>query len=583
MKASSVKIRSFSCFKNNWAGFDEFKPITLIIGRNNTGKSHLLDLVELLTERTLVNIASEYDVSCTGQLDEDFLTVPFSKTKSGGEIGPSYMGFHEEHSHWNEIGKHYEGLDVSWKPGSVAEGTFEIASPPRQVRGQFRTRALDAIQMHLQRVESPISQTQFRRILADRDFKPEAAANELNLHFAGVGATNIIRRHITSSSHPEDLIQVDLLAALDTIFGGDGNFQRIEIRQHDEPVQNPQADKLWEVFLGEPSKGLIPLSSSGSGLKTVMLVLLNLLVIPSIEKKERSQFVYAFEELENNLHPALLRRLLKYLTEYVAKEKCRLYLTTHSSVALDYLSTRNDTQIIHVTHDGDSATSTSISTHFDHVGLLTELGSRPSDLLQANGVLWLEGPSDRIYFNRFIELFSGGEIREGRDYQCAFYGGANLATSTFCAPEESDETFTNLLRLNHNIAVICDGDRTAESGTGSRIKGRVQRIKREVERISSAFLWITEAKEIENYVPGSVWSQVYGQDGVPDPGAYDRFPSSHLKGTDFVPKCLRRKSFDKCQFAMKAAPLLTREALATRFEFESKITELITNIRTWNN
>ena len=47
MKADSIYFKGYSCFKKDWAGFDEIKPINVIIGRNNSGKSHLLDLVEI--------------------------------------------------------------------------------------------------------------------------------------------------------------------------------------------------------------------------------------------------------------------------------------------------------------------------------------------------------------------------------------------------------------------------------------------------------------------------------------------------------------------------------------------------------
>jgi len=108
---------------------------------------------------------------------------------------------------------------------------------------------------------------------------------------------------------------------------------------------------------------LIPLSKSGSGLKTVFLVLLNLLVVPKIEQKEKSLFTFAFEELENNLHPALLRRLFQYLEDYAIKEKATIFLTTHSSIALDFFGVSDNAQIIRVLHDGESAHTKTVHTH----------------------------------------------------------------------------------------------------------------------------------------------------------------------------------------------------------------------------
>lgn len=45
----SIKVKNYKCFGNDDSGFDEIKPINIIIGRNNTGKSSLLDIIEYST------------------------------------------------------------------------------------------------------------------------------------------------------------------------------------------------------------------------------------------------------------------------------------------------------------------------------------------------------------------------------------------------------------------------------------------------------------------------------------------------------------------------------------------------------
>ena len=134
--------------------------------------------------------------------------------------------------------------------------------------------------------------------------------------------------------------------ALNSIFGNDGQFSEIQVQHHDETPGEKQDH--WEIYLGEDKKGLIPLSKSGSGLKTILLVLLNLLVMPKIENRDKSEFVFAFEELENNLHPALLRRLFQYIEEYAINENAHIFLSTHSSTALDFFGVSENAQITHV-------------------------------------------------------------------------------------------------------------------------------------------------------------------------------------------------------------------------------------------
>ena len=115
-------------------------------------------------------------------------------------------------------------------------------------------------------------------------------------------------------------------------------------------------------------------------------------------------------------------------------------------------------------------------------------------MLQANGLIWVEGPSDRIYLNCWIELYTDGRLREGHDYQCVFYGGALLARVEFKSPEDEATELANLFQINHNLIVVCDGDREAED---SGLKPRVERIREEVGKIDGAHIWITDAKKLK--------------------------------------------------------------------------------------
>jgi predicted ATP-dependent endonuclease of OLD family len=332
--------------------------------------------------------------------------------------------------------------------------------------------------------------------------------------------------------------------------------------------------------LGENKKGLIPLSNSGSGLKTVFLVLLNLLVIPEIMGKPKSEFTFAFEELENNLHPALIRRLFQYLEAYAVKEKATIFLTTHSSTALDLFGVSKNAQIIHVTHDGEAAKATTVSAHFDHLGVISELGAKPSDLLQANGIIWVEGPSDCIYINRWIDLYTGGKFQEGRDYQCAFYGGSLLARTQFKSSEDAEAELVNLFRVNPNIVVICDGDRTDK---GKRIKDRVRRIRGEVSKIHGAHIWITNAREIENYVPGIVLEKAMGLSSLPDPTQYEIFfPRKGSPGSSYIEARMNRKSLDKMDLAILSVPHMNKSIMEKRFEWETQMELIVDRIASWN-
>ncbi|MXW78827.1 MAG: AAA family ATPase [Gemmatimonadetes bacterium] len=315
-----------------------------------------------------------------------------------------------------------------------------------------------------------------------------------------------------------------------------------------------------------------------------MLVLLNLLAVPKIEGKDKSQFTFAIEELENNLHPALLRRLFKYLEDYAVNENATIFLTTHSSTALDFFGVSDNAQVIRVLHDGESAHTETVHTHSNLIKIVSELGARPSDLLQANGLIWVEGPSDRIYLNRWIELYTKdrpqGPLREGRDYQCVFYGGALLARVEFKSPEDEISELANLFQINHNLIVVCDGDREAED---SDLKPRVKRIREEVEKIDGAHIWITDAKEIENYLPSSVLEKVpdavfkkaTALSSLPDPGQYESWSS-------YIKENMEGTSIDKVALAISSAPHTKKEVMEERFDWKVQMEQIVERIKSWN-
>ena len=578
MNIDSIHFKGYSCFKKEWAGFDKIKPINVIIGRNNSGKSHLLDLVEALCSKDKIDSQS-WQYRCSGVLDEEALSSGFRKNHIDGALGGN---------HWQAHGQHFVDIPITWEVGANGDISNEVFPEDFKLDSPYGRSSTNArrssIRQILKNVTHQFNGHSFRRLLADRDIKTESQDVNLTLGPDGNGASNIVRRFILSANpqFPGEVIKQELLDALNAIFGNDGEFSEITVQVHDDG-ESEGTQGYWEIYLYEDKKGLTPLSKSGSGLKTILLVLLNLLVVPKAkieENRNRSDFVFAFEELENNLHPALLRRLFQYIEDYAINEKTHIFLTTHSSTALDFFGISENAQIIHVLHDGESARTTTVSAHFDRLGVVSELGAKPSDLLQANGIVWVEGPSDRIYLNRWIDLYSKGRFQEGRDYQCAFYGGALLARTQFKSPEEAETDLVNLLRVNSNIIVVCDGDRVSKD---SEIKGRVKRINTEVEKIPDAHIWITDAKEIENYIPGSVLEEALGCSSLSDLEKYENFfPRKKACSKSYIESNLNRGNVDKVDLAMASIPHMTNDIMADRFDWKEQMKEVVARIESWN-
>jgi hypothetical protein len=277
--------------------------------------------------------------------------------------------------------------------------------------------------------------------------------------------------------------------------------------------------------------------------------------------------------LENNLHPALQRRLFWLLREHAVARGATVFVTTHSPIVVDLFADDEHAQLVHVTHDGSDATATTVLNHTSRHSVLNDLDVRASDLLQANRIIWVEGPTDRMYLNRWIELWSDGDLKEGKDYQCVFYGGRLL--SHLSADESPDEQrdAIEILRVNRTVAVLIDSDKRTKH---TRLNDTKKRLRDEVTQCGG-IAWVTKGREVEHYLPHAALVGYLGDDAS-ILGLYDDV-LDYLNGVQKKPT---RKSFDKIKLAESIIPLLTTQDLVSHLDVKTKMDALCDMIREWN-
>lgn len=558
---TALKIKDYKCFGDSFVGFEQIKPVNLLIGRNNSGKSSLIDLVEYACKPK--------DISSNGHegrkpivalripLSEQDIARGFSKrTTAGGIPGRTHFEFG---SYW--IGKQLLlELDTKKDRRTAIEFEKHRSHGDIEVRGRFNSIA--------KIIENPFEAFSFKRLRSDRDITPEGESDETNITPNGRYITNVVRRFLTLADLPSDLVEEKILRELNTIVAPDLNFSRIGAQQNNTA--------LWEIYLQEDGRARIPLSQSGSGLKTILSVLVFLYLFPYLENRHLKQYIFAFEELENNLHPSLQRKLYGYLEAAAKQQSCTIFLTTHSNVLIDLASQSETAQILHVTRTEGNATVRKVDNYLDYQGTLDDLGAKASDLLQSNGIIWLEGPSDRIYFNHWIRLLCGEDIREGIHYQCAFYGGSLMAHLTSQPPEDTPNRLVEILRINRNNILLMDSDKENAKQTLSETK---QRLIDEISG-SNGISWVTHGREIENYLPHNSIAKLYKvEEDIAPLGKFERFENylnNHFEGEG--DRFLRSKA----NFAHKIIKEIALEDLTGDSELIKKLNETIARIKIWN-
>lgn len=276
--------------------------------------------------------------------------------------------------------------------------------------------------------------------------------------------------------------------------------------------------------------------------------------------------VILLEEPELHLHPELQRQLMNFFANETDNQ---YFLTTHSATIMDSpLSTVTSVKLF----EGMSICEMPVHRNDKHE-ICRQLGYRPSDLLQSNFLIWVEGPSDRIYLNFWINT-ADPELKEGWHYTIMFYGGRLLSHLT--ADEPVAPELIDLMSINRLSAIVIDSDKPDESAPLNATKMRLQE---EFNKING-FVWVTAGREIENYLGGS--RRLEAVKATHKRAARlknkDARYSKPLEYVDVDRKTIS-SGFDKVGIAVEYA---TGEPEFDVFDLEHRVTELVDRIRSAN-
>lgn len=188
----------------------------------------------------------------------------------------------------------------------------------------------------------------------------------------------------------------------------------------------------------------------------------------------------------------------------------------------------------------------------------------------------VEGPSDRVYFNRWIELWSDGKLRDGEHYQCLNYGGS-LGSYLTADPDNSTlspdrvNALIAILKINRNLIFLADSDRREE---GDELKDHVGRIQNELSD-QNMMCWVTAGREVENYLPPAAVEAAYDVDEFDEPEPFDDM-------VEAIKQARGRETLRKTEEARQIVSQLTKEMLENYLDLAEKLTEVCERIRRWN-
>ena len=469
-----------------------FTKVNLFVGPNNSGKSNILRFIHKWCEQDQQYTDDDYPKYNKNLKPTAFIPIRINETKNLTVQDYQYYSFmisNLKRLIASDLFKYDSKEGISWFDGEMPGK--DALNP---YLNSFDTRTLGEFSERYSRVSSSDKVGNIVHIL-NRFFETEKASLPKIKKCIYIKAN----RDLFDNSENSFLNDEKIIEKLHkTIDHKSSDIQAEEDKQHFERfisdflgyqvrVSIPASLDSINLVSVENPKEQYSLDQLGSGIHEIIYFALVATLNHGCQ--------ICIDEPEIHMHPKLQREFLDYLLKNTDNQ---YFIATHSAA---FINTNNkDVSVFRVSMNKDGYTECCFVSKMDELSNLVDLlGCKASDIIQSNCVIWVEGPSDRLYLNYWIHG-RNPDLVEGIDYSIMFYGGRLLNHLTG-KDDLVDQDLINLLGINRKSFIVIDSDKKNEEDLLNSTKQRIH------EEFGNR-CWITQGREIENYLNSEQYKEV---------------------------------------------------------------------------
>lgn len=487
--------RAFIGLENNY--IDSLQRINVFAGKNNSGKSRTLRYTfQLSSLHKATEVKHDLNLNIVLTMRRDFQhALQGFVSRAKRQINPNYKHLKRLEHLVNEL-RHVSTTEAYFHLKTVLQlyriiADKLLALPSLSSQSQ---NAINEIEILYSEIWHAISEEKkdFVYIPILRGLRPVATHDQKTFNNLNLYKLRTVQDYGLNENF-DIFTGLSLFTDVRNLLLGD-HFQRGIIKEFESfletelfqaPVTLIPREGKDTIFikLGEEEEKAV--YDYGDGMQTLITIL-----FPIFLKKDRETLIF-IEEPETHLHPQYQKKLLGLL-KHEAFNKIQFFLTSHSA----FIINDPEVKVYHFSKTNETFSFQEITSVRSKIQLMDDLGISPSDLLLANFVLFVEGPSDKVYFEYLLKKYHNLDIR--KHYNIFLMNGDNYRHLFL-----EDNSFHEIMQLNRNIAIVLDGDRSKKGENYSPDKTKLKKLAAENE----IMCWITQKREIENYIPFDVYKE----------------------------------------------------------------------------